>query len=103
MLTSSKSSLKFLFELSKTTLTPARFTLAPSPPPLKIKSSPLFPLIAFIDCSPRTKRNPSATFDLPEPFGPTIADIGELKLSVAFLAKDLNPEISKDFRYILIF
>jgi hypothetical protein len=39
--------------------------------------------------------------DLPEPLGPTIDEMGEVKLRVAFFAKDLKPEISRDFRYML--
>jgi hypothetical protein len=39
-------------------------------------------------------------FDLPEPFGPTIPVIVEVKLRQAFFAKDLKPESSRDFRYI---
>ena len=31
----------------------------------------------FIDCSPSTKRNASATLDFPEPLGPTIDAIGD--------------------------
>jgi len=42
-------------------------------------------------------------FDLPEPFGPTTAVIGALKSSVVFLAKDLKPLNSKDFKYMIDF
>ena len=53
-----------------------------------------------MDCSPRTNRKASAMLDFPEPFGPTIAETFEVKLSSLFLAKLLNPESSIDFRYI---
>ncbi len=55
----------------------------------------------LMDCSPRTKRKASATLDFPEPLGPTIADTGVSNFKLTFLAKDLNPDISIDFRYIL--
>jgi hypothetical protein len=42
-------------------------------------------------------------FDLPEPFGPTIAEIEESKSSFSLFAKDLNPPISKDFKRIFVF
>ena len=51
-----------------------------------------------MDCSPRTNLKASAVLDLPEPFGPTMPVIAEVKLSEAFLAKDLKPDISKDER-----
>src|SRR3990167_1508503 len=68
--------------------------------PPQIISSPRLPRMLFIDCSPRTKRNPSATLLFPLPFGPTIAAIGEVKTSCVFLPKDLNPVSSIDFKYI---
>ena len=55
-----------------------------------------------MDCSPKTKRIDSATFDLPEPFGPTIEVIGALKSSVVFLANDLKPESSSRFSIISV-
>ena len=38
-----------------------------------------FALIFLFDCSPKTQRIASATFDLPEPFGPMIAVVPEVK------------------------
>ena len=36
----------------------------------------------------------------PEPFGPTMEVIGVVKSNAVFLANDLKPESSRDFRYI---
>src|SRR3989338_9491726 len=63
-----------------------------------MRSSPFFERMDFIDCSPKTKRKASATLDLPLPFGPTMAAMGEAKRSSVFLPKDLKPESSMDFR-----
>ena len=92
--------LKIFLELSKTTLTDALLERGSFVEPFQIKSSPRFPRMLFIDCSPSTKRNASATLDLPEPFGPTIADTEESNSKEFFFAKDLNPESSIDFKYI---
>ena len=43
----------------------------------------------FMDCSPKTKRIDSTTFDFPEPFGPTTDTIGLSNSRVVFLEKDL--------------
>src|SRR3989344_8171931 len=98
--TSEKSRGKSLEELLNITLAEARFARASLPAPFHMRSSPRLPRMDFTDCSPRTKRKASATLDLPEPFGPTIAEIGELNSKTPFLAKDLNPESSMDFKYI---
>ena len=87
-------------ELSKTTFTLARLPRGSPGLPPQMRSSPFFERIDFIDCSPSTKRNPSATLDLPEPLGPTILAIGDVKISSVFLPNDLNPANSIDFRYI---
>src|SRR3990167_837128 len=100
MTTSGKSISNTLSSLLKITLTFARPARGESVEPFQIKSSPRLPRILLIDCSPSTKRKASATFDLPEPFGPTIAEMGELNSKVFFLAKDLNPDSSIDFRYM---
>ena len=112
IVTSSKSMLgNILRELSKVNLTFARLarplTELPGPaesppPPFQIISSPRLPRRDFMDCSPRTNLKASATFDLPEPFGPTMPVIAEVQLRVAFLANDLKPESSRDLRYILL-
>ena len=60
-------------KLSNTMTTAARFALGTVWEPPQMRSSARLPRILFIDCSPSAKRNASATFDLPEPFGTTIA------------------------------
>src|SRR3989338_2492163 len=102
MVTVSKSIGRNLLLLSKTTLTLALLARGESPAPFQIKSSPFFPRRDLMDCSPNTKRKASAMFDLPEPFGPTIAEIGEEKVSSLFLAKLLNPVSSILLRYIVL-
>ena len=84
------------------TLTEAPLARGSLVAPFQIKSSPRLPRILLIDCSPSTKRKASAILDLPEPFGPTTADIDELNSKVFFLAKDLNPKSSIDFKCILL-
>src|ERR1041385_3297873 len=69
--------------------------------PLKITSAISPPRNALADCSPSTQRIASATFDFPQPFGPTIAVMPGKKLSVVLSAKDLKPRTVKLFRYIL--
>jgi hypothetical protein len=88
--------------LSNTITTEALFARGAMCEPAKIKSSLRFPRIDFIDCSPSAKRNASATFDFPEPFGPTIAVAADEKSSTVFRANDLNPAISKRFNIPLI-
>src|SRR4051812_36157460 len=99
--TSLKSTPNILSELSKTTLTDARLPLDSPPAPLNMRSSPFLPRRLFMDCSPRTNLNASATLDLPDPFGPTTDVMGELNSRTLFFAKDLNPESSMDFKYII--
>src|SRR3989338_9019125 len=98
--TSLKSISSRRVKLSKVTLTPARLARASPGEPPQIRSSPFLERMLFIDCSPSTKRNASATFDLPEPFGPTMDEMRDWKTSSVFLPNDLNPESSIDFRYI---
>src|SRR5215831_7527676 len=50
-------------------------------------------------CSPSTQRMPSATFDLPLPFGPTIAVMPGLNSSTVRGAKLLKPCSSRRLRY----
>jgi hypothetical protein len=85
------------FVLSNTIATAARFARALMCVPLNIRSSLRFPRMLFMDCSPRAKRKASATFDFPEPFGPTIAVVWFEKSSTVFRAKDLKPAISSRF------
>src|SRR3989344_68133 len=86
-------------ELLKINLTAARFWRDNLTVPFQIKSSPFLPRMDLNDCSPKTNLNASATFDLPLPFGPTIAVIGVAKWSSLFLANDLNPTNSNDFNF----
>src|SRR5215472_12165150 len=69
--------------------------------PLKITSAISPPRSALADCSPKTQRIASEMFDLPQPFGPTIAVTPGRKLSVVLSAKDLNPKAVKFLRYML--
>ena len=78
-------------------VTAARFARGAMFDPDQIRSSLRLPRMDFIDCSPSAKRNASATFDLPEPFGPTTLVTEDEKSSTVFRAKDLNPAISRRF------
>src|SRR3989344_6176151 len=98
--TSSKSMFIPLLVLSKMTFADALPDRAMSRDPFQMRSSALFPRSDFIDCSPKTNLNASATLDLPEPFGPTIPEIGAEKSSDVFFANDLNPASSRVFKYI---
>src|SRR5207247_341640 len=69
--------------------------------PLKITSAISPPRNALADCSPRTQRMASETFDLPQPLGPTIAVTPGRKLSEVLSANDLKPRTVRFFRYIL--
>ena len=62
--------------------------------PWKITSSILPPRSSRADCSPSTQRTASETFDLPQPFGPTMAVTPSSKVSVTVSANDLKPESS---------
>src|SRR5438445_3942893 len=68
--------------------------------PLKMTSAISPPRKALADCSPRTQRMASETFDLPQPFGPTIAVTPGWKLSGVLSANDLNPRTVKFLRYM---
>src|SRR3989344_3258770 len=96
--TSLKSRSRSRLELSNTTFIPARFMRGSAGEPPQMRSSPFFERMDFIDCSPKTKRKASATLDLPDPLGPTIAAMGEAKRSSVFFPKDLKPESSMDLR-----
>src|SRR3989344_4950556 len=100
IVTSGKSISKTFLSLLKTTFTEARLALGSEVAPFQIKSSPRLPRRLFIDCSPSTNLKASATLLFPEPFGPTIEEIGVLNSKEFFLAKDLNPDNSIDFRYM---
>src|SRR5688572_5424839 len=69
--------------------------------PLKMTSAISPPRRALADCSPSTHRMASETLDLPQPFGPTIAETPGWKLSPVLSAKDLKPRTVKFFRYMI--
>src|SRR5882672_7919948 len=70
--------------------------------PLKMMSAISPPRNALADCSPSTQRMASATLDLPQPLGPTMAVMPGWKFSDVFSEKDLKPSIVRFFRYILV-
>ncbi len=86
-------SLKTLSVLLKKMVTDACEPFGKFFDPLKIRSEPPFPRMDFMDCSPKTKRIDSTTFDFPEPFGPTIETMGLSNSKIVFWAKDLKPFI----------
>ncbi len=51
-------------------------------------------------CVPNTHEIASTTLDFPDPFGPTTTLTLSVKEILVFSAKDLNPLISNDFKYI---
>ncbi len=59
--------------------------------PAKITSSSFPPRRLLLDVSPSDQRNASTKFDLPEPFGPTIAVIPSANVSVVGSANVLKP------------
>ena len=62
--------------------------------PLKITSSIERPRSWRADCSPRTQRIASATFDFPQPFGPTTPVTPSSKATTVLSMKDLKPTMS---------
>ena len=68
--------------------------------PLKMTSAISPPRRALADCSPNTQRTASDIFDLPQPFGPTIAETPGRKFSVVLSANDLKPSAVKLFKYM---
>jgi hypothetical protein len=62
------------------------------PLPAKSKSAAFGDLSAFVLRSPKTQTMASKMFDLPDPFGPTIAVIPGEKINSVRLAKLLNPK-----------
>ena len=59
--------------------------------PAKMTSSILPPRRVFAPCSPMTQASASTTFDLPEPFGPTMHVTPGSKAKAVGWANDLNP------------
>ena len=72
-------------------MTSARPSGAALTVPAKMTSSIFEPRRLEGPCSPITQARASTTFDLPEPFGPTMAVIPGDKLRKDFVPKDLNP------------
>ncbi len=68
--TSSKSMGRRPSSLLKVTVTSAMPTGLRLVVPLKMTSSMRSPRSVLADCSPRTQRTASTTFDLPQPLGP---------------------------------
>src|SRR5690348_2477907 len=80
--------------LSRYSETSVTFTGRRLEEPWKITSSILPPRRSRADCSPRTHRTASETFDLPQPLGPTMAVTPCSKVRVTVSANDLKPESS---------
>ena len=68
--------------------------------PLKMTEFILSSRNSALFCSPKTQRIASTTFDLPEPFGPTMPITSSLKCNIVSLAKLLKPFISSVFNLI---
>src|SRR5512141_2771014 len=98
MATSTKSTGSQPAVLSKTISADAMPARGRCSEPEKIMSSVFLPRKRPYDCSPSTHRSESATFDLPEPFGPTIAVIPLANSNTVREAKVLYPCNSSDFR-----
>ena len=71
--------------------TSATFTARRADEPWKITSSIFAPRSRRARCSPSTQRTASDTFDLPQPFGPTIAVTPGLNTMSVVSANDLKP------------
>ena len=82
----------FFSELSKKSSMEALLTGLRDEDPLKITSDIDSPLRYFADDSPRTHLTASITFDLPQPFGPTIPTRFDGKVSVVGSTNVLKPE-----------
>src|SRR5712691_5514657 len=81
-------------ELSNTRETSATLTGRRPVEPWKITSSIFPPRSRRGDCSPRTQRTASEIFDLPHPFGPTMAVTPASNGSSTVPANDLKPDSS---------
>ena len=99
--TSVKSIGRRLSLLSNVSVTSARPKGLRSPAPAKITSCILPPRRFFAPCSPITQASASTTLDLPEPFGPTTAQMPGSNFIVVAEAKDLKPFSVSDFKCIL--
>ena len=67
--------------------------------PLKITSSMVSPRRLLALCSPRTQVMASERFDLPHPFGPTMAVMPPANWRSVGSTKDLNPDSSRRFSF----
>ena len=85
--------------LSIVSVTSARPSAGRPAVPANTTSSILPPRSGLTPCSPITQENASTTFDLPEPFGPTMHVMPGSNLSVVADANDLKPRSVKVFRY----
>src|SRR5580704_2765142 len=100
-MTSSWSMGKIRDSLEKVRLTSAKPKGAFWSVPLKMTSSMEEPRSSLTLCSPKTQRMASKTLLLPQPLGPTMAEMPGWNSSTVFWAKDLKPNISKRLKYIL--
>src|SRR5947199_1652775 len=83
--------------LSNVIVTSARPRERRDAEPLKMTSAISPPRRLLALCSPRIQRTASTTFDLPEPFGPTMAVMPALKSNCVLSAKLLKPTSSRRF------
>tara|TARA_Y100001935_G_C17006772_1_gene360949 strand:- start:240 stop:428 length:189 start_codon:yes stop_codon:yes gene_type:complete len=59
-------------------------------------------LLRFLaELSPSTHRTASMTLDFPQPFGPTIQDILDGKVTEVGSTKDLNPDSLMEFSLMM--
>src|SRR3990172_9204818 len=98
MAASLKSSGSQPSELSSVRVTSAFSAFCRREEPAKMASSVLRARRTRPDCSPSTQRKASAMFDLPEPFGPTMAVIPSANSKRVREAKVLYPCSSRDLR-----
>ena len=90
--------------LSKNSSTEALETGFLEEEPLKT-TSVMESLLRFLaELSPKTQRTASITLDFPQPFGPTIQDMLEGKVTDVGSTNDLNPdsfiELSRIFKFL---
>ena len=88
-------------ELSSVSVASAKPSAGRACVPPNITSSIFAPRSSLELISPITQRIASEIFDLPLPFGPTIAVISSSKRISVLSAKDLKPCSSSDFRYTI--
>src|ERR1700690_1999063 len=86
--------------LSSTSSTPAPLRDGTPRPPAKMTSCIDCPRTATGDCSPSAHSTASVTFDLPEPFGPTITLVPGPNSRRVRSGNDLNPLTVIAFRYM---